>query len=111
MGYGNSLTDPRTGEIIQGRVSLGSLRDRQDFMIAEGLLAPYDKTNTASPKLMEMVLARLRQLSAHEVGHTLGLQHNYAASPVGRSSEMDNPSGPSCAAFVVRLASVTDVNV
>jgi Met-zincin/Domain of unknown function (DUF5117) len=90
--YGNSLVDPRTGEIIQGRVSLGSLRDRQDFLIAEGLLAPYDKTNTASPKLMEMVLARLRQLSAHEVGHTLGLQHNYAASPVGRSSVMDYPA-------------------
>jgi hypothetical protein len=90
--YGNSLTDPRTGEIIQGRVSLGSLRDRQDLLIAEGLLAPYDKTNTASPKLMEMVLARLRQLAAHEVGHTLGLQHNYAASPVGRSSVMDYPA-------------------
>ena len=90
--YGNSLTDPRTGEIIQGRVSLGSLRDRQDLLIAEGLLAPYDKTNIASPKLMEMVLARLRQLAAHEVGHTLGLQHNYAASPVGRSSVMDYPA-------------------
>src|SRR5215216_5804598 len=90
--YGNSLTDQRTGEIIQGRVSLGSLRDRQDFLIAEGLLAPYDKTNIASPKLIEMVLARLRQLSAHEVGHTLGLQHNYAASPVGRSSVMDYPA-------------------
>ena len=90
--YGNSLVDPRTGEIIQGRVSLGSLRDRQDFLIAEGLLAPYDKTNTASPKLMEMVLARLRQLAAHEVGHTLGLQHNFAASPVNRSSVMDYPA-------------------
>ena len=90
--YGNSLTDPRTGEIIQGRVSLGSLRDRQDFLIAEGLMAPYDKTNTASPKLLEMVLARLRQLSAHEVGHTLGLQHNYAASPVNRASVMDYPA-------------------
>ena len=90
--YGNSLVDPRTGEIIQGRVSLGSLRDRQDFLIAEGLLAPYDKTNTASPKLMEMVLARLRQLAAHEVGHTLGLQHNYAASPVNRSTVMDYPA-------------------
>jgi hypothetical protein len=90
--YGNSLLDPRTGEIIQGRVSLGSLRDRQDFLIAEGLLAPYAGTKTASPKLLEMVLARLRQLSAHEVGHTIGLQHNYAASPVSRSSVMDYPS-------------------
>jgi hypothetical protein len=90
--YGNSLVDPRTGEIIQGRVSLGSLRDRQDFLIAEGLLAPYDGTRTASPKLLAMVLARLRQLSAHEVGHTLGLQHNYAASPVSRASVMDYPA-------------------
>src|SRR5215510_3518941 len=90
--YGSSLVDPRTGEIIQGRVSLGSLRDRQDFLIAEGLMAPYDKTNTASAKLLEMVLARLRQLAAHEVGHTLGLQHNFAASPVNRSSVMDYPA-------------------
>src|SRR5688572_5322515 len=90
--YGSSLVDPRTGEIIQGRVSLGSLRDRQDFLIAEGLMAPYNGTNTASPQLLAMVLARLRQLSAHEVGHTLGLQHNYAASPVNRASVMDYPA-------------------
>ena len=90
--YGNSLVDPRTGEIIQGRVSLGSLRDRQDFLIAEGLLAPYESGRPLSPKLLEMVLARLRQLSAHEVGHTLGLQHNYAASPVSRASVMDYPA-------------------
>jgi hypothetical protein len=90
--YGSSLVDPRTGEIIQGRVSLGSLRDRQDFLIAEGLLAPYEKGKTLSPKLMEMVLARLRQLAAHEVGHTLGLQHNYAASGVNRASVMDYPA-------------------
>ena len=90
--YGNSLVDPRTGEIIQGRVSLGSLRDRQDFLIAEGLLAPYEKGTPLSPKLLDMVLARLRQLAAHEVGHTLGLQHNYAASLVGRASVMDYPA-------------------
>jgi hypothetical protein len=90
--YGASVTDPRTGEIIQGHVSLGSLRDRQDFLIAEGLLAPYEEEKPLSPKLMEMVLARLRQLAAHEVGHTLGLQHNYAASPVNRASVMDYPA-------------------
>jgi Met-zincin/Domain of unknown function (DUF5117) len=90
--YGSSLVDPRTGEIIQGRVSLGSLRDRQDFLIAEGLMAPYEKGKPLSPKLMEMVLARLKQLAAHEVGHTLGLQHNYTASPVNRSSVMDYPA-------------------
>ena len=90
--YGSALADPRTGEIIQGRVSLGSLRDRQDFLIAEGLLAPYEKGKPLNPQLMEMVLARLRQLAAHEVGHTLGLQHNFAASVVNRASVMDYPA-------------------
>ncbi|HXD30232.1 MAG TPA: zinc-dependent metalloprotease [Pyrinomonadaceae bacterium] len=91
--YGSSVGDPRTGEIIQGRVSLGSLRDRQDFLIAEGLLAPYEKGKSQTAKIMEqVVLARLKQLAAHEVGHTLGLQHNYAASPTNRASVMDYPA-------------------
>jgi hypothetical protein len=91
--YGNALEDPRTGEIIQGRVSLGSLRDRQDFLIAEGLLAPYGKGKSETAKIMEsIVLARLRQLAAHEVGHTLGLQHNFAASISNRASVMDYPA-------------------
>jgi hypothetical protein len=89
--YGEGIIDPRTGEIIKGQVSLGSLRVRQDFLIAEGLLAPYEKGKPASAKMQEMALARLRQLAAHEVGHTLGLEHNYAASTVGRSSVMDYP--------------------
>lgn len=90
--YGNALADPRTGEIIQGRVSLGSLRDRQDFLIAQGLLAPYEKGKPLAARLMELVIARLKQLAAHEVGHTLGLQHNYTASTVNRSSVMDYPA-------------------
>ncbi len=93
--YGSSITDPRTGEIIKGHVSLGSLRVRQDFLIAEGLLAPYDNPNSpVTPKqkaALEMALARLRQLAAHEVGHTLGLQHNYIASTANRASVMDYP--------------------
>jgi hypothetical protein len=93
--YGEGIIDPRTGEIIKGQVSLGSLRVRQDFLIAEGLLAPYEKGKSVSPqepnKMQEMALARLRQLAAHEVGHTLGLEHNYSASTVNRSSVMDYP--------------------
>src|SRR5579863_7376420 len=89
--YGGGVTDPRTGEIIKGQVTLGSLRARQDYLIAEGLTAPYEKGKTVSPALMNMVLARLRQLAAHEVGHTLGLQHNYSASTVNRASVMDYP--------------------
>ena len=89
--YGASVVDPRTGEIIKGHVTLGSLRVRQDYLIAEGLLAPYEKGKPVPPKMREMALARLRQLAAHEVGHTLGLMHNYSASTVNRSSVMDYP--------------------
>jgi len=89
--YGESINDPRTGEIIKGQVSLGSLRDRQDFLIAEGLLQPYEDGKPVSDKMMKMALARLRQLAAHEVGHTLGFQHNFAASVNSRASVMDYP--------------------
>ena len=88
--YGGGVTDPRTGEIIKGKVTLGSLRVRQDYLIAEGLLAPYgDEERPDIP--MEMALARIRQLSAHEVGHTLGIGHNMAASTQDRASVMDYP--------------------
>lgn len=108
--YGYGVTDPRTGEIIKGHVTLGSLRVRQDFLIATGLTAPYQQTqsgslndsgaekNAAPPKdsadtskAKAMALARIRQLSAHEVGHTLGLIHNFAGSANGRSTVMDYP--------------------
>lgn len=89
--YGGSIVDPRTGEIIKGHVSLGSLRIRQDYMIAEGILAPYSDGDNITDEMLEMALARLRQLSAHEVGHTLGLAHNYAASAAGGASVMDYP--------------------
>ena len=88
--YGFSVIDPRTGEIIKGHVTLGSLRVRQDFMIAEGLLGPYRDDET-SETMLGMALARIRQLSAHEVGHTLGFEHNFAASSQDRSSVMDYP--------------------
>jgi len=89
--YGSTVSDPRTGEIIKGHVTLGSLRVRQDFLIAEGLLAPYEDGKKIPPVMQEMALARLRQLSAHEVGHTLGISHNYIASTRDRASVMDYP--------------------
>jgi hypothetical protein len=90
--YGAAVTDPRTGEIIKGQVSLGSLRVRQDYLIAQGLLAPFDSGfNASDNKMLQMSLARLRQLAAHEVGHTLGLMHNYASSVNNRASVMDYP--------------------
>lgn len=95
--YGSSVTDPRTGEIIKGHVSLGSLRVRQDYLIAEGLLAPYTGANASglapqNDPMLTMALARIRQLSAHEVGHTIGLAHNFAASVNDRASVMDYPA-------------------
>ena len=117
--YGGSIEDPRTGEIIKGNVTLGSLRVRQDFMLGTGMIPPYTSsgsrhaagehascelgmmvtgdddylTQDASTDSAAMSLARIRQLSAHEVGHTLGLAHNFAASTYdGRASVMDYPA-------------------
>ena len=117
--YGNTVTDPRTGEIIRGVVNLGSLRLRQDYLLGKGMVSPFtgtvDEDGDASVDPMfcsmsaapgfeylaqvadnsdavEMALARVRQLSAHEVGHTIGFPHNYLASTYGRESVMDYPA-------------------
>jgi hypothetical protein len=115
--YGGSITDPRTGEIIKGNVTLGSLRIRQDYLIGTGLIPPFEREGargTGAPwsecelgsspdtdylaqldpsvDAARMSLARIRQLAAHETGHTLGLSHNFAASTYGRASVMDYPA-------------------
>ena len=88
---GGSVTDPRTGEILKGVVTLGSLRIRQDYLIAEGLLSPYQTGDETPPELAEWATSRIRQLSAHEISHTIGLGHNYYNSTAGRISVMDYP--------------------
>ena len=88
--YGTSIIDPRTGEILKGKVSLGSLRVRQDYLLAQGLAGDFSPGNSDS-LLTKMALDRLKQLSAHEIGHTLGLPHNYISSIHGRASVMDYP--------------------
>jgi hypothetical protein len=97
--YGFPIHDPRTGEIIKGNVTLGSLRSRQDYLIATALLSPYVAGRTPGAEndpMLAMALARTRQLAAHETGHTLGLEHNFAASsfphaPSESVSVMDYP--------------------
>ncbi|HZH92306.1 MAG TPA: zinc-dependent metalloprotease [Pyrinomonadaceae bacterium] len=123
--YGGSVEDPRTGEIIKGNVTLGSLRVRQDFLLGTGMIPHYASGGSrtrgggdgdsdafceldmmfgggddsyltpqdSSTDAAAMSVARIRQLSAHEVGHTLGLAHNFAASTYGgRASVMDYPA-------------------
>ncbi len=107
--YGNSVVDPRSGEILKGNVNLGSLRLRQDNLLGLGLAPPIGSSLSgcdmcdgpgfgylakvgAGATPAEMALARVRQLSAHEVGHTLGFPHNYIASTYGRASVMDYPA-------------------
>jgi hypothetical protein len=114
--YGNTVIDPRTGEIIRGVVNLGSLRLRQDYLHGQGMVPPFPtgiSQQQPDPELgefadaptfdylaqvapnsdaVEMALARVRQLSAHEVGHTIGLPHNYMSSAYGRESVMDYPA-------------------
>ncbi|MDA8019336.1 MAG: zinc-dependent metalloprotease [Thermoanaerobaculia bacterium] len=91
--YGLGVTDPRTGEIIKGHVSLGSLRVRQDRLLFEGLLSTAKTGSGDADDPIQLALARIRQLSAHEVGHTIGLAHNFAASTYAdRASVMDYPA-------------------
>ncbi|MCP5381845.1 MAG: zinc-dependent metalloprotease [Kordiimonadaceae bacterium] len=89
--YGASVRDPRTGEIIKGHVTLGSLRSRQDFMIANAVTGPYKDGKADIDDSIALVIARTRQLGAHEVGHTLGFAHNYIASTNDDDDVMDYP--------------------
>ncbi len=105
--YGSSIYDPRTGEIIKGHVSLGSLRVRQDILLFEGILGVAETGSGSDRDPIELALARIRQLAAHEVGHTLGLTHNFAASTYGgRASVMDYPAP----AMRLTAAGVLDVS-
>ncbi len=87
--YGASVIDPRTGEILKGKVTLGSLRVRQDYLLAQGLAGDFSQSDDSN--LNKLALDRLKQLAAHEIGHTLGLPHNYISSIQGRASVMDYP--------------------
>lgn len=89
--YGQEIVDPRTGEIVKGMVVLGSLRTRQDIQIFEGLVGATELNTGSANDPVRVALARMRQLAAHEVGHTLGFAHNFAASTQARASVMDYP--------------------
>jgi len=103
--YGVPIVDPRTGEIIKATVTLGSSRHRHDYLIAEGLLAPYENGKPVSNEMKEMALARIKQLAAHEVGHTLGLAHNFVGSAKTFTTVMDYPHP------LIKLSSDGDIDL
>ena len=105
FSYGAMIWDPRTGEIIKGEVTLTALRDRHLRSIAEALLSPY-ADGTPCPAVNELMLARLRQLSAHEVGHTLGLDHNHVASSFGQDMSVCDYPAP-----LLRLTGNGDIDL
>jgi hypothetical protein len=111
--YGSSVVDPRTGEIIRGNVNLGSLRLQQDYLHGQGMVPPFNgggdlddgadglsdaptyeylSAIAENGDALKLALDRVRQLSAHEVGHTLGFPHNYIGSAHGRMTVMDYPA-------------------
>lgn len=89
--YGQQIVDPRTGEIVKGMVVLGSLRARQDIQIFQALVGAGELNSGGPNDPVKVALDRLAQLGAHEVGHTLGFAHNFAASTQDRASVMDYP--------------------
>lgn len=90
--YGQQVVDPRNGEIVRGMVVLGSERARQDIEIYQGLVGTATTGRGGPNDPAQLALARLRQLSAHEIGHSIGFQHNFAASTQDRASVMDYPA-------------------
>jgi hypothetical protein len=97
---GQSFSDPRTGEIIKAALKMDTYRSITDFNMFAGMEpamddATADWIGSLDPKLngFEYTMSRRRQHVAHEIGHTLGLAHNYISHTYGRASVMDYP-GP-----------------
>ena len=113
--FGGRIIDPRNGEILKGHVRIGALRLREDILMASAFLNPFGSfSNATSADLadnqgcsccyaglksllgedaLQAVLQRVKVLGAHEVGHALGLAHNFAGSSYrdGFASVMDYP--------------------
>jgi len=105
-GYGPSFTNPRTGEIIGADIMLewvyltnrlnvdgifnGSQTGNECFsasMLQEGMMFA-DSLNINDPKIIEQSIIRL---TLHEVGHTLGLNHNFKGSFLHNNEDVHKP--------------------
>ncbi len=87
---GPSYSDPRTGEIVRAVVRMDAWRSLIDYNIWAGTV-PASGPNGPNVDAETFAMSRRRQHAAHEIGHTIGLQHNYIASSQGRTSVMDYP--------------------
>lgn len=78
--YGPSTTDPRSGEIIESHIGwFHNVMEllRNWYMIQAGAIDPRARKMVFDDELMGQLI---RFVSSHEVGHTLGLPHNFGSS-------------------------------
>ncbi|TVR59642.1 MAG: DUF5117 domain-containing protein [Gemmatimonadales bacterium] len=88
---GPSFRDPRTGEILKTVVRMDSHRSLVNYNIWRGML-PAAGPEGLNVSAEEFTMARRRQHTAHEIGHTIGIAHNFLAGTQGRSTVMDYPA-------------------
>jgi hypothetical protein len=90
FSFGGVISDPRTGQVLKALVRLDAMRLQADGLLFDALAAPYGDHPDLGDR-EQALRDRFHLLVAHEIGHTLGLRHQYIGSVQHMSSVMDYP--------------------